>query len=168
MLIEVRIAQVLSAFCWGNHEQMFLDFLSGADPSLFLLNGGTETLNSYQNERLWPIPEAHRMFLENLDYSFETDDFIFVHAGLRPGLPLSEQSQEDLLWIRQEFLTSEYDDLKKSILIGAFATALIGLKLLETLSFVYVMILNCLVIKIKALLEISFSERFFIKSLNQY
>ncbi|MBW2477303.1 MAG: serine/threonine protein phosphatase [Deltaproteobacteria bacterium] len=108
-LLALRDLFPQTVYLRGNHEQMFLDFLSGADPSLFLLNGGTETLNSYQNERLWPIPEAHRMFLETLDYSFETDDFIFAHAGLRPGLPLSEQSLEDLLWIRQDFLKSEYD-----------------------------------------------------------
>ncbi len=49
------------------------------------------------------MPEAHRGFLESLPSSFETDEHIFAHAGIRPGIPLAEQTETDLLWIRHEF-----------------------------------------------------------------
>jgi serine/threonine protein phosphatase 1 len=104
-------------FLRGNHEQMLLDFLNGGDPTMFLLNGGTKTLASYQVRGDWPLPERHRTFLESLALFFETEDFIFVHAGLRPGLPLDEQCSEDLLWIRQEFLKSDYH-WEKPIVFG--------------------------------------------------
>ena len=93
----------------GNHEQMFLDYLAGSDPANFLFNGGTKTLSSYQTRELWPIPDEHKRFVEELDYYYETEDFIFVHAGLRPEVPLAEQTPEDMLWIRREFISSDYD-----------------------------------------------------------
>ena len=53
------------------------------------------------------LPESHRAFLEGLELSFCCGDFFFVHAGVRPGLPLSRQKEEDLLWIRDDFLLCE-------------------------------------------------------------
>ena len=50
------------------------------------------------------LPESHREFLGNLKSSFTCGDFFFVHAGVRPGIPLAKQREEDLLWIRQDFL----------------------------------------------------------------
>lgn len=94
-----------TVFLKGNHEAMFLDFLEGRDPFSFLANGGQATLDSYAQEE---IPEEHVDFLRKLHLSYETSDFIFVHAGLRPGLPLQQQSEEDLLWIRRDFLNSHY------------------------------------------------------------
>ena len=93
----------------GNHEQMFIDYLDGHDPTAFLVNGGLKTLNSYQNSSRWPIPSSHRAFLDALLDYYETEDYIFVHAGLRPGIPLTEQDSSDLLWIRREFIASSYD-----------------------------------------------------------
>jgi hypothetical protein len=55
------------------------------------------------------LPKTHRRFLGNLKSSFTSGDFFFVHAGVRPGIPLAKQSEEDLLWIRQDFLLSEKD-----------------------------------------------------------
>lgn len=94
-----------TVFLKGNHEAMFLDFLEGRDPFSFLANGGQATLDSYAQEE---IPEEHVGFLRKLQLSYETPEFIFVHAGLRPGLPLQQQSEEDLLWIRRDFLSSNY------------------------------------------------------------
>ncbi len=54
-------------------------------------------------------PLGHEQFFETLKLYYETDDYIFVHGGLRPGLPLSAQKEEDLLWIRNEFILSEFD-----------------------------------------------------------
>ena len=53
------------------------------------------------------MPDDHLRFLENLKPSFVCGDFFFVHAGVRPGIPLKEQQEADLLWIRNEFLDSE-------------------------------------------------------------
>src|SRR5262249_26188224 len=53
------------------------------------------------------LPPAHRQFLGNLSRSFCCGDFFFVHAGVRPGVPLSQQADEDLFWIREEFLDSK-------------------------------------------------------------
>jgi serine/threonine protein phosphatase 1 len=103
----------------GNHEQMLLDFLSGQDPSLFLYNGGKTTLNSYGCDDLEDakahIPKNHLIFYQNLLLFYETEDYIFVHAGLRPNIPLNQQNPTDLLWIRDEFYVSRFKFQKKVI-----------------------------------------------------
>jgi len=98
-----------SVFLKGNHEAMFLDFLAGRNQALYLFNGGGTTLESYQEQAGIRIPRAHLDFLASLETSFSTEEFIFVHAGLRPGVPLDEQQEHDLLWIRDEFIYSDYD-----------------------------------------------------------
>ncbi len=97
----------------GNHERMFLDFLQGREEMFFLLNGGTTTAVSYWGDQ-WErrerrLPDGHEHFFETLKLYYETEDFIFVHGGLRPGLPLAAQKEEDLLWIRKEFIISKFD-----------------------------------------------------------
>lgn len=110
----------------GNHDHMMSLFLGDeprTDPYMLVgwswFNdgvGGVQSLASYgievgKRERIYElhdraraaVPEAHRSFLEGLPMIFETERQIFVHAGIRPGIPLAEQSQTDLLWIRQEF-----------------------------------------------------------------
>lgn len=108
----------------GNHEQMFLRYLEGIDEDLYLINGGVNTLRSYEillsddtEKRKSRIPAAHRRFFESLLPYYETDEYIFVHAGLRPGLPLSDQESHDLLWIRYEFMESE-QDFGKTVVFG--------------------------------------------------
>jgi serine/threonine protein phosphatase 1 len=63
------------------------------------------------------LPESHRRFIGNLKSSFTCGDFFFVHAGVRPGIPLTKQREEDLLWIRQDFLFCE-EDFGKIIVHG--------------------------------------------------
>lgn len=89
----------------------------------FLLpsGGGLETLRSYlvgdqvidrttiQAQARAAVPESHIAFLAGLPLTFETNDLLFVHAGLRPGVALAEQDPEDLIWIRDGFLESDYD-----------------------------------------------------------
>jgi len=107
----------------GNHEQLFLDYyLRGRGVETFLFNGGMSTLISYGfqpggSRRSLQIPEEHRAFYEGLVLSYETSDYIFVHAGLRPGIPLAEQSDFDRLWIRDEFICSDYD-FGKTVIFG--------------------------------------------------
>jgi serine/threonine protein phosphatase 1 len=107
----------------GNHEEMLLTFLE--DPSVgpsWLQFGGGETLISYgvrppsiagdvdwaavRDELVSALPPSHLEFLNGLPLSLEVGDYLFVHAGVRPGVPLARQSKDDLLWIRRDFLTS--------------------------------------------------------------
>jgi serine/threonine protein phosphatase 1 len=103
----------------GNHEKILLDFIEGRDVTTFFLNGGTSTLNSYRpfqqhyGEPL--IPAAHVAFLKSLKTWIELDDYYVVHAGFRPGVELKNQSQEDLLWIRDSFIFSNYRFNKRVI-----------------------------------------------------
>lgn len=88
-------------FLMGNHERMFLDFLQGKERALFLYNGGAATLESYGGLR--QISATHLAFLDRLRLYHETQDYFFVHAGIRPEIPLQQQDERDLLWIREEF-----------------------------------------------------------------
>ena len=105
----------------GNHEDMFLDsYLNENHVELYLFNRGASTLRSY-GVSLSDFPavkflsEEHLTFFTNLPLYYETDDYIFVHAGLRPKVSLEKQSPEDLLWIRNEFINSRQDFGKKVI-----------------------------------------------------
>ena len=100
----------------GNHEAMMMTALSagGRAASLWLDNGGEETLRSYHvpeplklRPQAWrtAIPHAHSAWLANLDMMHREGSYVFVHAGIRPGLSLKSQNREDLLWIREPFLS---------------------------------------------------------------
>jgi len=108
----------------GNHEQMFMRYLAGMDESMYLSNGGVSTLSSYEiflsdetEKRKRKIPENHLRFFESLLPYYETDGYIFVHAGIRPGISLKEQTLDDLLWIRYEFIENE-KDFGKTVIFG--------------------------------------------------
>ena len=96
----------------GNHEQMMLDTLRDGDGAAthWLRNGGDATLASWgvapDGPAAWPgaIAPAELAFLQTLPLYHRVDGYVFVHAGLRPGLPLRAQSAEDMLWIRDGFL----------------------------------------------------------------
>jgi len=108
----------------GNHDQLFLDFLDhGTHHSPRILSGnswlhpslgGTATLASYGvpgteaaprlEEARAAVPRAHRDWLATLPHWCEAGALLFVHAGIRPGLPLAAQDPEDLIWIRGAFL----------------------------------------------------------------
>lgn len=103
----------------GNHDLGFLDFLAVPRiDGLFVNHGGVETARSYgvsldardpgalatgRSALEAAVPVHHRAFLAGLPYSLSFGDFFFCHAGIRPGVPLAEQSPEDLVWIRQAF-----------------------------------------------------------------
>ena len=98
----------------GNHETMLLDAAEpeahpGALP-YWLGNGGAATLASYganPADPTWPrrLPAAHLALLRRGRLLWAAGGYLFVHAGLRPGLPLAEQDPFDLLWIREPFLS---------------------------------------------------------------
>ncbi len=106
----------------GNHEVMFLDYLAGQDEGLFLFNGGLNTLEDYWGEG-WDrrtdlvLPPDHARFYQDLRPFYETEEYIFVHAGLKPEVPLEEQSEEDLYWIRGEFIAST-EDFGRRVIFG--------------------------------------------------
>ena len=97
----------------GNHEDMLEKYLDGTDRFTYLLNGGQNTLDSYLSKThrsdSFPIPAEHIDFFKSLRLYYETEAYIFVHAGLRPKIPLASQKTEDLLWIRDKFIYSKYN-----------------------------------------------------------
>jgi len=111
----------------GNHDDSLLQFLRDADfgPTWFSY-GGDATVLSY-GVRMTPgksgrdrfedmrqqleanLPPAHLEFLQTLQMVYECGDYLFVHAGLRPGVGLQQQTAEDMMWIREDFLDSRHD-----------------------------------------------------------
>jgi len=110
-----------TVFLKGNHEAMLQDYLSGQDKTFFLLSGGTETLDSYRKhiDRFQKLimPPSHIEFFQSLCLFYETDSYIFVHAGLVPRVPLNQQQEKDLLWIRDPFIHSTYN-FGKTVIFG--------------------------------------------------
>jgi len=111
----------------GNHEVYMLDLLLDQF-SRWCRLGGRQTLASYgldlsasddaTIERFTPdfveraravLPEVHVAFLAATQLTWRCGDYLFVHAGIRPGVPLAEQDSHDLIWIRQEFLGNDDD-----------------------------------------------------------
>jgi serine/threonine protein phosphatase 1 len=111
----------------GNHDRMFTRFLRAPEeqePGLRIglswlhpkLGGGT-TLESYgvrspadrpvaqvHADALLAVPEAHRSFIDSRPTWHQTGDVLFVHAGIRPGVAIEDQTETDLVWIRDPFL----------------------------------------------------------------
>ena len=116
LLLGIQTAAVCRCtFLKGNHEDMFLDFLGydGLYGQSFLMNGGQQTLASYQCDPWTPgrevaalMPDTHREFFLNLQLYLPADAVLCVHAGINPGYSLEEQGAEDLLWIREDFFCS--------------------------------------------------------------
>ncbi|MFO8084859.1 MAG: metallophosphoesterase family protein [Desulfobacterales bacterium] len=108
-------------FLKGNHEYMLENFIAGTDRNTFLANGGEQTLRSYLEKngesRAFPIPPEHLDFFHSLLPYYQTEHFIFVHAGLKDGVKLEDQHPRDLFWIRDRFIRSEYD-FGKTIVFG--------------------------------------------------
>lgn len=103
----------------GNHEDLFLEFLEGADPANFIMNGGVSTMESYHMDgdmdRAQEVPPEHLRFLKALKPWIELDEYYVVHAGFRPEVSLEEQTLQDLVWIREPFIFSSHDYGKKVI-----------------------------------------------------
>ncbi|HET7605021.1 MAG TPA: metallophosphoesterase family protein [Sphingomicrobium sp.] len=117
---------VQAVFLLGNHEEVLLRILGGEADLIAKWRsfGGRECLASYgvdagQMARLSDddalaavreaIPMDHVAFLETFDDSCRFGDYLFVHAGIRPGVEIDQQRQSDLRWIREPFLFDETD-----------------------------------------------------------
>lgn len=120
---------------FGNHDEMLLTYRKDASipirPNgpkvnkihwLHELGGGAETLRSYgvigasdtnpqatQADFVAALPDAHLQFFEALELYIRLGSYLFVHAGINPGVPLAEQKDDDLIWIREPFLSSTLD-----------------------------------------------------------
>jgi len=124
----------------GNHEQLCINALTTRhvdDASLWLMNGGSTNFANYLKDH----PDV-LTWMDNLPYYVIRGDYLFVHAGVSPGVNINEQDPHDLLWIRRPFLqhdhklpytvvhghtiqhseTPVYGDKRISIDLGAFAT----------------------------------------------
>jgi len=134
-VVELLIKEPLSArlpglqcvYLLGNHEAFLLKFLEDPDSAgAWFMNGGDATLRSYGVDpwqsaksdsftqglrRLFfdRLPSSHLSFYRGLQLSHEEGDYLFVHAGVRPGVALDAQKSDDLIWIREEFLNSNED-----------------------------------------------------------
>lgn len=112
----------------GNHERLLLEFLDDIRRGpLWLRNGGDATLASYgvdpgdgvyldakpllamQAALRERLPARHLEFLQGLRLAHAEGDYFFAHAGVRPGVALADQREEDLIWIRELFLNSTAD-----------------------------------------------------------
>lgn len=117
---------VRTVFLSGNHEEVLLRLLRGESRYLrdWLTFGGAECARSYgiRSSALrqmdagqavallrQKIPDSHRNFFQSFVDTFRIGSYLFVHAGVRPGVPLSEQTQSDLRWIRGPFLENNSD-----------------------------------------------------------
>ena len=120
-LVKLQAEHPHTIFLKGNHEEMFEKYLSGVDRITYLINGGQQTLDSYLRHPREPddplIPADHQDFFNSLRLFYETDNYIFVHAGLRKKIALEKQKQEDLLWIRRKFIETKYD-FGKQVVFG--------------------------------------------------
>jgi serine/threonine protein phosphatase 1 len=124
-LLAVRLVENRAVCLRGNHEVLMENFLRDpANLRPWLQLGGMHTLASYgvsagpatikteielHRRFRGAFPRAHELFLQCLRYGFYCGDFLFVHAGVRPGIPIEQQDLQDLLWIRHEFLDSAQD-----------------------------------------------------------
>ena len=128
-LVDGKAAGRPWTFLKGNHDRLmewFFEDVPRHDPHLIMGHhwlheqiGGEATLASYDVEvpkqaRMGElsraarpkIPTEHLAFLRDLEVSRQVGDLLFVHAGIRPGVPLADQTEEDMIWIRGEFLSS--------------------------------------------------------------
>lgn len=127
LLLDEPLPGFQSVHLRGNHEQVLLDFRHDISVAPnWLRHGGDATLQSYrvtcpasversadlldaQAELKAKLPRRHLDFYRSLATLHREDDYVFVHAGIRPGVALAEQTEEDLLWIRDGFLSSNED-----------------------------------------------------------
>ncbi|MEJ2691196.1 MAG: metallophosphoesterase family protein [Deltaproteobacteria bacterium] len=108
----------------GNHEEVLLNFLAGRDREFFLAIGGRETLRSYGCTEPFDysctldIPNSHQQFLYNLLPYWQDEHGIYVHAGLQPGIHLTQQSPDWLYWADGGKFAAQRYDFGKRVIFG--------------------------------------------------
>jgi len=131
-LMRLRDSRRDVHFLMGNHEEVFLLAAAGDVQAmrLFVRIGGMETILSYgvseEEYRTTDFAELaelfakrvspkHVHFISSFEDYLEIGDYLFVHAGIRPGVPIEDQSASDLRWIRDSFLSHEGDHGKRVV-----------------------------------------------------
>ena len=108
-------------FLKGNHEEMLENYLKGPDKLTYLNNGGQSTLESYIKHNLHHgdsiFPVKHLEFFKSLICYYQTEKYIFVHAGLKKKVKLESQKSDDMLWIRKGFINKNFD-FGKTVVFG--------------------------------------------------
>jgi serine/threonine protein phosphatase 1 len=136
-MLEVQRQWPKTVFLKGNHEEMLLSFLGYGGPNgeFYLRNGGDSFFRSYGIEEIGSLssmrgrlPAEHLDFLRSLELGVTIGDFLLVHAGVSPNKSLDDQREEDLLWIREEFLHHPHP-FGKTVVFGhtAFNTIFVDL-----------------------------------------
>ena len=133
--MALRVTGKNVRYLMGNHEEVFVRACRKNDPKttrFFIRIGGEATVLSYDitraeyialdmeqlSERLATIvPQSHIDFIETFEDQIVIGDYAFVHAGIRPGVPLAEQKPSDLRWIREDFV-GQRGDLEKVVVYG--------------------------------------------------
>lgn len=106
ILIELATRETC-VFLRGNHEQMILNALEGKNRRLWMVNGGLQTISSFDVDDFYTqLPERYRNFLNTTKLYFDTPDFLFTHGGLKPDESIETQLSEperhaDFLWERE-------------------------------------------------------------------
>jgi len=113
-------------FLRGNHEEMMIDaVLNKNNIQLWYHNGGQKTEKSFPNNSEL---KAAAEFFDSLPYYHSNQNYIFVHAGINPSKTLEEQTEHDLIWIRQQFLGAAEEDFKENRTIVAGHTPVAKIK----------------------------------------
>jgi serine/threonine protein phosphatase 1 len=102
----------------GNHEDLLIQAInnhSSLNYYNWIINGGSDTKNSYNYNNKDIITDIN--WFKSLPALYQTDKYIFVHAGLKPRIKLKKQNEKDLLWIRDEFIYSK-NNFGKTIVFG--------------------------------------------------
>lgn len=133
--MQLQARRPSTSFLAGNHEEVFVQACRKRDAKIarfFIRIGGEATILSYPitraeyigldmaelAERLQTlVPEAHLAFIEGFENNIIIGDYAFVHAGIRPNVPLADQKISDLRWIRDDFIDHK-GDLEKVIVYG--------------------------------------------------
>jgi serine/threonine protein phosphatase 1 len=170
--LESKLSLIEVIFLKGNHEDMLLAFLGigGAHADMFLINGGRATLASYGLEANRPssqdalsvIPSNHIAFYQKLQRHYLSEPFLCVHAGIDPEKPFAEQTEDDLLWIRNKFIFASHR-LPHTVLFGHTPQPTVYFDLpykvgLDT-GLVYGNMLTCLDVDEKVLFQISLGKK---------
>lgn len=139
ILINRPLVGFETVYLRGNHDQQLLDFLKHpASGAMWLRYGGDATLYSYgvrfpdetpRSQQLQAmsvglreaLPPEHLAFFEGLEFCHAVGDYFFAHAGINPERRVEDQTPEDLMWIREEFLECD-DDLGRVVVHGHSVT----------------------------------------------
>ena len=106
-ILELRAEGYTIYTLRGNHEQMMLEApLSKEKWNHWIKNGGTQALKSFNITSLDDLPAKYRGFLESTELFIETDDFIFVHAGLNFNIENPFSDKVSMLWTRDAYMDS--------------------------------------------------------------